>query len=123
MNILRKYKLSILNMNTLSINQRKIINFFDSHLFNLLKKESIDKTYLGYFKNDDIIMQYDIANQILWVRWKDIWSVFANDLNVDYTDIEIYMKKMFEFHYKLNVENVKVIECKYLEMIQKHYVE
>lgn len=52
------------------------------------------------FKDDECWVEYESKSRTLWLRWKNIWSVFENEYNLGYSEIQSFIKVQVEEHFK-----------------------
>jgi len=88
---LQLYKLGIAELEG---NEKKIYNFLMDNLFGLntyITDEAPDYSYFGKSTNE-IVLRYSLKNELLLVKYSNIWSFFNNDLYMDNDNIEELME-------------------------------
>ena len=139
MNIIRKYKLSLLDIETLtekelldlnlifsyikySKENEEVINFVYSNLFNLkiVKLENFPD-FLYFFKEDQCIFSYNLIDNFFGIK-NDFHEKFFTQFN--YTDLQIQelIKSIIEQKYKLiNIIPYKNSFYIYFNNVEKIY--
>src|SRR6478735_4947050 len=121
MNIVRRYKLSLLKYDSLtkkeltdlniifkSVNYCKenyeLINFIYNNFFNL-KQVKLEKypDDIFYFKDDKYIFDQDLKDPWFGVNHKLIWDVFYNKFNYNYEETRDLIKDIVKQVYKLHI--------------------
>jgi len=120
MNIIRKYKLSLLKYDSLtkkevedlniifkevkySKENFELINFIYNNLLNLKQVKLVKyPEYLFYFKDDNCIFKKDLYSSWLGVNSDLIWKVFETKFGYNYQEIQKLIKGIVEPVYKLN---------------------
>ena len=63
------------------------------------EKEYPNRVFL--FKNDEFYFHFDLENRIFYFNYDKIWSIFKSKFELNYNDIQPFMKYMLERHFKL----------------------
>ena len=69
-----------------------------------LKIKIDEKEYPNYvflFKNYECYFHFNLKNRIFYVNYDKIWSIFKSKFELNYNDIQSFMKYMLEKHFKL----------------------
>ena len=69
-----------------------------------LKIKIDEKEYPNYvflFKNYECYFHFNLKNRIFYVNYDKIWSIFKSKFELNYNDIQPFMKYMLERHFKL----------------------
>ena len=53
------------------------------------------------FKNDECYFYFNLKNRRFYVEYDKIWSIFQSKFQLNYNDIQPFMKYMLERHFKL----------------------
>ena len=53
------------------------------------------------FKNDEFYFHFNLKNSSFYVAYDKIWSIFQSKFQLNYSDIQSFMKYMLEKHFKL----------------------
>lgn len=64
-----------------------------------IDKEKYPTSTFG-FMGEKFLWEYDSKNGYLWLSWKLIWSVFETEYGLQYDDIQSFIKKEVEDHFK-----------------------
>lgn len=83
-----------------TLEQRKEAKFLE--LFQGLEMKSDIKKYpnsVFFFRGDKCMLERE--NNILWVNYKQIWSIFQDEFGVGYSEIQTFIKSMVEKHFKM----------------------
>ena len=57
---------------------------------------------INYFNSqDEWLINYNKKNVYTYIRWKYIWSVFKEEYNMNYNEIQAFIKDMLLIHFKL----------------------
>ncbi len=100
--LIRKYKISkILNQPLTGI-EGEIIDFIQSWLKDLIPfKYDESPNSIFYMKEDGrYVLEQDIKDINLYIRYENFWSVLFNKYSLEYTDIQILLKFMVEEAFK-----------------------
>src|SRR6478735_12608352 len=125
MNIIRKYKLSLLKYDILtekelsdlniifkevkySKENEEGINFIYNNLFNL-KQVKLSKYSIFYFKDDKFIFEHSVNSHWICFNYELIWLVFEDKFNYNYQEIIQLIKGIMKQVYKLE----KIIPANY----------
>ena len=87
-------------------NQEEMISFMDS----LLEGVSLQlgsKRYpyvLSFIKNNETIMYQETENGYLWISYNKIWRFFESDFQLNYDDIQEFMRRYVAL--RLNLRGV-----------------
>ncbi len=54
-----------------------------------------------YNSKGDWLFDYNQRNGYTWIRWSLIWSVFEKEYDMEYDEIELFMKDMLLTHLKI----------------------
>lgn len=91
-------------------NNRDWINDEEKLFLELFSELHVDDTfhgitiYYGYYllsDNDVKACFYDLENDIFVESYGSIWSIFMIQFNVNYNDIQLFMKEMLKKYFKL----------------------
>ena len=56
---------------------------------------------LFWFNGDKYMLQYNWETSDIWVRYNHVWEIFREEFNMEYSDIQIFIKGQVEEHFKL----------------------
>jgi hypothetical protein len=75
-------------------------------LLDLFKDMEKIKNELGFYfyKNDKFLFQQDLKNEEFWISYYNIWSIFENEYQMDYNQIQTFMWVILE-----HITNYKVV--------------
>lgn len=59
--------------------------------------------WLFFFKGEKLLGEFNLKTQVFYASWDNRWSIFANELEMEYLDIQQFMRKQVEEHFKLKV--------------------
>ena len=119
MNLIRKLKISEIVPVDFTEEELEIIKLFDDNLKDLTI--FIQDGYplrINYMKNGSWIMQQDIENVILLVRYQGFWEVLDYKFGMRYIDIQILMKSMIERTFNQKVVTPSAIGLNTAAMIE-----
>jgi len=80
---------------------KEIEDFFLKKTKNLLRKTSKESPGDIFFVDGDIIMRQDLKNGYLRIIYEGFWSVFSNKYQLNYQQIQCFMRYMMGRHLKL----------------------
>ena len=80
-----------------------VIKTSDEYPDSYFNCKAIGTANICYVKDDRVIMEQDLKNDRLYVRFDGFWSVFSNEFSLEYTDIQAIIKILVEQHLKCKV--------------------
>src|SRR6478735_403583 len=120
MNIVRRYKIHLINKECLtekeledlniifnhvkySKENYELIEFIYNNILNLKQVKIVKYSgYLFYFKDNKCIFQQDLNYNDFYVNDELIWTVFDNEFNYKHSEIKTLIKGIVEQAYKLS---------------------
>lgn len=84
------------------LNEIDKINIFND-IFNKLQLKIDKKKYpnsVFFFYDDTVYMELEIKNRYLYCSYKYIWSIFEKGFDMQYNDIQTFIKVRVEQHFK-----------------------
>ena len=86
--ILRDIKLSEILETELNPLSKKVKDYIDCKLNGLVKFEMYEyPNYIFYKKDDIILFEHDLKNNVLWCSWQHYWSFFMKIICISYHEI------------------------------------
>ena len=85
-----------------------LLSFIGEENYEITKYDSYPN-YDLYKKNGNIFMEHDKKNGVLWVSYKQIWSVFYNSFGLNYNEAQEFIKGMMEK--TLEMGSVTPVKC------------
>lgn len=109
MNLVRKYKI-YKSFNIVDVKIKEIFDFVDENLLNLDKFEiNKYKNWLLYMDfNGNCILEYNLTNQHLFVKYQNFCEVLENKYNFIYFNIKEFIKYKVETTYKLKIKIIEI---------------
>lgn len=77
--------------------------------------------WLFFFKNGKILGEFSLETQTFYASYPNLWKVFANEFEMKNTDIQRFMSKQVEEHFKLRESETKItVESGEVE-VEEHF--
>lgn len=95
-----KELIEIINKPEITKEQR----FFDlqNNLVRKIDKEKYPESVFYFTKDGDFMFEQDFKNGIFWCDYMMVWLVFESEYGMRYKQIQEFIKRMMEEHFKCN---------------------
>lgn len=77
--------------------------------------------WLFFFKNGKLLGEFFLETQTFYASLGNLWSVFENEFEMGYVDIQRFIGKQVEKHFKLNVSETPAIWRRVTRKVEKHF--
>jgi len=81
--------------------EQKFISIFEEYQICLLSNKNPKDWVLYYNKEGKCLIKHNKKNNITWIRYIYIWSIFEKEYNMNYEDIQSFMKDQLLKHFKI----------------------
>ncbi len=102
MNLIRKLKISNLTNLPLEGIDKKIVDFVNSKLNDLIPFKWVEFPDSVFYMNSLglCVLHIDNKNNFLYIRWSGFWEILVNTFELEYGYIQVLLKYMVEKSFK-----------------------
>ena len=74
-----------------------------------------------WFKDNTWLFEHDEHEKYFWCSHKQVWSVFEQEFNMDYVEIEAFLRTSLEQYFKRRGAKANFASHKYEAQIEAHF--
>lgn len=64
--------------------------------------KDISPNRIFFFKGDSFFFEWNTETRTLWCSYKNVWSVLEMTISTEYNEVQGFIKKQVEEHFKCN---------------------